>query len=244
MRAASAPAPVVLQAPRHGPDAALWLLPERAVWWPSGATLFVADVHLGKAAAFRSAGLAVPGGTTGDNLQRLDALVRRHGARRLVVLGDLLHDRAARTPAVLQALRDWRGRHPDLACVLVRGNHDDRAGDPPPDLDIAVVEEPWTLGPWHCRHEPPAAGESAPPEPTLCGHVHPVCVLRGAARERLRLPCFVLTPSALWLPAFGAFTGGYAVPAAVGQARCAIADDAVWPVDGPPPAPWQIGPGR
>ncbi|OBS31520.1 putative exonuclease, DNA ligase-associated [Tepidimonas fonticaldi] len=47
-----------------------------------------------------------------------------------------------------------------------------------------------------------------------------------------------------WLPAFGAFTGGYAVPAAAGQARCAIADDAVWPVDGPPPAPWQIGPGR
>ncbi|MDM7456041.1 MAG: ligase-associated DNA damage response endonuclease PdeM [Tepidimonas sp.] len=240
----SAPAPVVLQVPRHGPEAALWLLPQRAVWWPSGATLFVADVHLGKAAAFRSAGLAVPSGTTGDNLQRLGALVQRYGARRLVVLGDLLHARAARTPAVLQALRHWRNRHPDLAWVLVRGNHDDHAGDPPSDLGVTVVDEPWSLGPWHCRHAPLAGDEAAPPGPILCGHVHPVCVLRGAARERLRLPCFVLTPSALWLPAFGAFTGGYTVRAAATWLRCAIADDAVWPVDGSPPAPWQISTGQ
>lgn len=236
--------PLVLQAPAHGPDAALWLLPERAVWWPAGATLFVTDVHLGKAATFRAAGLAVPGGTTQDNLQRLAALVARHRARRLVVLGDLLHARAARTPTVLQALRDWRAAHAGLDCVLVRGNHDDHAGDPPPDLGIAVVEEPWLLGPWHCRHEPPTDSATETPGLALCGHVHPVCVLHGAARERLRLPCFVLTPSALWLPAFGAFTGGHAVTAAPGVARCALADGAVWPVDGAPPAPWQIGPGR
>lgn len=244
MSRAPAPAPWLLQAPQYGPDAALWLLPERAVWWPSGATLFVADVHLGKAAAFRTAGLAVPGGTTQDNLQRLAELVARHPARRLVVLGDLLHARAARTPAVLQALRDWRAAHAGLACVLVRGNHDDHAGDPPADLDIAVVEEPWVVGPWHGRHEPLADGPVAPSGLALCGHVHPVCVLHGAARERLRLPCFVLTPSALWLPAFGAFTGGHAVSAAPGVARCVVADGAVWPVDGPPPAPWQIGPRR
>jgi metallophosphoesterase superfamily enzyme len=71
-----------------------------------------------------------------------------------------------------------------------------------------------------------------------------VCVLHGPARERLRLPCFVLTPSALWLPAFGAFTGGHAVAGGPGVVRCALADGAVWPVDGAPPVPWQIGPGR
>lgn len=237
-------APLALHAPAHGPDARLWLLPERAIWWPAEATLFVADVHLGKAAAFRSAGLAVPGGTTRDNLRRLADLVARHRARRLVVLGDLLHARAARTPAVLQALRDWRAAHAGLAWVLVRGNHDDHAGDPPADLGIAVVEEPWPLGPWQCRHEPPAGGPAGASGMALCGHAHPVCVLHGPARERLRLPCFVLTPSALWLPAFGAFTGGHAVAGGPWVVRCALADGAVWPVDGAPPVPWQIGPGR
>ena len=28
----------------------LWLLPEHALWWPAGRVLWVADLHLGKAA--------------------------------------------------------------------------------------------------------------------------------------------------------------------------------------------------
>ena len=38
----------------------LTLLPERAVWREASRTLFVADVHIGKAAAFRAAGLPRP----------------------------------------------------------------------------------------------------------------------------------------------------------------------------------------
>ena len=51
----------------------LWLLPGRAVWWPQARSLFVADVHFGKAASFRHAGQPVPTGTTADNIARLDA---------------------------------------------------------------------------------------------------------------------------------------------------------------------------
>jgi metallophosphoesterase superfamily enzyme len=32
----------------------VWLLPERALWWPAGRVLFVADLHLGKAATYRA----------------------------------------------------------------------------------------------------------------------------------------------------------------------------------------------
>src|SRR5687768_1975535 len=64
------------------------LLASRALLWPAQATLFVADVHLGKAAAFRAGGVPVPRGATGADLQRLSALVASTGARRLVVLGD------------------------------------------------------------------------------------------------------------------------------------------------------------
>ena len=41
----------------------LWLLPDRAAYWPRTKTLLIADAHLGKAAAFRRAGIPVPSGT-------------------------------------------------------------------------------------------------------------------------------------------------------------------------------------
>ena len=44
----------------------LVLLPEKAAFWPRTRALFVADFHLGKAATFRSAGIPLPPGTTGE----------------------------------------------------------------------------------------------------------------------------------------------------------------------------------
>lgn len=107
------------------------LLPERALHWPRVATLFVADVHLGKAAAFRAGGVAVPRGATASDLNRLSNLVRRTGAQRLVVLGDFLHAPAGRVPALDAAFLAFRGAHPELEISVVRGNHDANAGDPP-----------------------------------------------------------------------------------------------------------------
>ena len=112
-----------------------------------------------KAASYRAAGQPVPGGTTRDNLTRLDALIATHRPQRLVFLGDFLHAASGRTPSVLRALRDWRQRHHGVAMTLVRGNHDDRAGDPPADARIDVVDEPWLLGPFACCHHPRPPGE-------------------------------------------------------------------------------------
>ena len=72
-------------------DESIWLLPECALWWPAGATLFVADLHLGKAATFRARGLPVPSGTTQHNLARLAQLVQQHRAERLVLLPKHIH---------------------------------------------------------------------------------------------------------------------------------------------------------
>lgn len=43
---------------------AVWLLPERALWWPAQRMLMVADAHFGKAATFRARGVPVPAGST------------------------------------------------------------------------------------------------------------------------------------------------------------------------------------
>ena len=60
----------------------LLLFPERAALLAQTQTLLVADPHFGKAATFRSSGIPVPGGTTADALERLDALLRRTSTRR------------------------------------------------------------------------------------------------------------------------------------------------------------------
>lgn len=182
------------------------LLPEKALYWPRERMLVVADIHFGKAAAFRALGVPVPGGTTAANLAALDALVARHGARHIVFLGDFLHARAARAAATFAAMRAWRERNGQLALTLVRGNHDLHAGDPPAWLDIAVADEPLHGGPFAFCHHPDLLATGY----VMAGHVHPVYRLR-TGWESLLLPCFLANRERIVLPAFGAFTGGHPV---------------------------------
>jgi DNA ligase-associated metallophosphoesterase len=204
----------------------VYLLAQHALWWPARATLFVADLHLGKAATFRARGIPVPAGTTGANLARLSALLRDLPVGRLVVLGDFLHAAEARTPAVLAALADWRGRHAQVDMVLVRGNHDSHAGDPPPALSMAVVDEPWPLGPFAACHHP----RTDVPRHVLAGHVHPAVTLRGTGRDALRLPCFAVHADCTLLPAFGLFTGMAGLAPAPGRQLFAVGGGKVWPL--------------
>jgi uncharacterized protein len=201
----------------------LHLLSERAVYRERTGTLLVADPHFGKSAAFRAAGLAVPGGTTRAALERLDRALARTGARRVVFLGDFFHARSGRVPATLTSLAEWRGRHPDLELVLVRGNHDRHAGDPLPDLRITPVEAPLLQPPFAlCHHPEPVDGHYV-----LAGHLHPAAVVRGAARQRERLPCFWFGAEVGVLPAFGEFTGAAEIRPAPGNRVFVVADGEV-----------------
>jgi DNA ligase-associated metallophosphoesterase len=222
--------------PLHWAGEHVWLCPERALWWPAAQTLFVADVHLGKAAAYRVQGQPVPAGTTDENLDRLQMLLAAYPARRLVFLGDLMHAPQGMTPSLLERVASWRNRHAGMEMVLVRGNHDLRAGDPPPELGVNVVDEPWSLGPFTACHHP----RRLPGRFVLAGHLHPSVTLSGPARDRVRLPCFCVEQPELpdqagpeglaILPAFGAFTGTWGVQAAPGRQVYAVGGGAVWPV--------------
>ena len=186
--------------------------------------LFVADLHLGKAATYRALGQPVPSGTTLENLRRVSELIAHYQPKQLVFLGDFLHALQARTASVLSQLKAWRQSHADLHCVLVRGNHDSRAGDPPPELNISVVDEPYLLDPFAACHYPQQHATHA----VLAGHLHPAVQLQGMGRDRLRLPCFVVQERSAILPAFGEFTGGYTVTAKPGTQLYAAGGQAVW----------------
>ena len=200
----------------------LLLLPHKAVFWPRERMLIIADIHFGKAAAFRSFGIPVPSGTTTENLTALDDLVTATGAVHVLFLGDFLHARASHANSTQAAMLAWRDRRRDLTLTLVRGNHDKHAGDPAAALGIDLVDEPWTVGPFAFCHHPDLAAD----EYILAGHVHPAYVL-ATRFETMRLPCFVVGARRMILPSFGAFTGGHTVRAERGERIFVTSGEAV-----------------
>jgi DNA ligase-associated metallophosphoesterase len=201
----------------------LTLLAEKAAFLVASRTLLVADAHIGKAVSFRALGVPVPRGTTSETLASLSALIATWRARRVVFLGDFLHSARSHAPATLGAVARWRREHASLELVLVRGNHDSRAGDPPPYLGMRVVDEPFELDGFAlCHHPRPRRGAYV-----LAGHLHPCVSLGGRAFDHLRLPCFWLGDDVGVLPAFGAFTGMHPIRAGASDRVFAIADGAV-----------------
>ena len=210
---------------------AVFLHSSGAVVLAAQRTVLVADAHFGKAVSFRRLGVPVPRGTTAETLDQLSGLLADSGARRIVFLGDFLHSRRSHAPGTLGAIGRWRDANPDLELTLVRGNHDDRAGDPPASLGIHVVDEPLSVGPFALCHYPkPVAGKYV-----LAGHWHPCISVKGRAFERLRLPCFwfgddsgALPGSAVGvLPAFGAFTGMHRIEPRAGDRIFPVAGNVV-----------------
>jgi DNA ligase-associated metallophosphoesterase len=199
------------------------LLPERAAYWHRESALLVADPHWGKAATFRAGGIPVPSGTTGEAIERLDSLVQRTSARKVIFLGDLLHAKPGRSKEMFAALETWRRTRSEIEVTLVRGNHDRRAGDPPAGLCFDCVDAPYRMGPFVFAHHPVTHPEGY----VIAGHVHPGIRLYGRARQRERLPCFLFSASVAILPAFGDFTGLGDIDAEEWDRIYAIADSTV-----------------
>jgi uncharacterized protein len=201
----------------------LTLLAEKAAFLAASRTLLVADAHIGKAVTFRALGVPVPRGTTSETLAAVSALIATWRARRVVFLGDFLHSAHANAAATLGAVARWRRAQASLELVLVRGNHDDRAGDPPAYLGMRVVDEPFELDGFAlCHHPRPRRGAYV-----LAGHLHPCVSLGGRAFDHLRLPCFWLGDDVGVLPAFGAFTGMHPIHPQGSDRVYAIAEQSV-----------------
>ncbi len=209
-------------------DEQLTLMPERALYWQRTQTLFIADVHFGKADTFRASAIPLPSGNTADDLKRLSVALGRTGAQKLIILGDLIHARRGRDKKMFDQVSAWRAAHPDLKIILVRGNHDRHAGDPPLEWGITCVDGP-TPGPtFVLQHEP-----NPPQNPAafaLAGHLHPGVLLEGRGRQSLKLACFWFRERIGVLPAFGSFTGCATITPQAGERVYAVTERAVIPM--------------
>lgn len=185
----------------------LMLLAEKAMYWPERKLLFIADIHFGKAAAYRALGQPVPAGTTLKNLQRLDVLLKKYPTEAIVFLGDFLHAPESHAALTIDTIHHWRKTHLEMVCILIRGNHDKRAGDPPEKLQIEVVNEPFLLAPLAFQHSPVALENYH----VVAGHSHPTFQLQGKGHQKIRMACFHNTAGLTVLPSFGEFTGGHPI---------------------------------
>lgn len=185
----------------------LFLLPDRAALLKKNRTLLVADLHLGKDEVFRASGVPVPQGSAEQTLERLSRVVRDTNPKRLIILGDLFHAPKGNTERVYRALADWRERHPGLPVDLVIGNHDQCRAEWLNDLNISNVGQTLSHSNILLSHSP-STMESAN---QICGHVHPAVRLKMRNGPRTLLPCFYFQKTTCILPAFGDFTGRWAL---------------------------------
>jgi uncharacterized protein len=203
---------------------ALVLSTARALYWQCTQTLLVADLHLGKAHTLRASGIAVPSGDTQSDFAALQALIQRFSAKRLLVLGDLVHSPVAGKEPWLLQWHAFTAKCTEMACVIsvVRGNHDR-------NIEALGSELSWI--PEHL-HEPPFVfchdlAALAPSAKQLgyaiAGHVHPVLRYR-LPTGTLRLPVYHFARAGGLLPAFGAGTGGFEIRPQPNDQTYAIAD--------------------
>jgi DNA ligase-associated metallophosphoesterase len=175
-----------------------------ALLWAEEDTLIVADLHLEKGSSFadRRRPQFVPPYDTRTTVARLETLLIRHHPRRVVCLGDTLHDGraperidgedAARIVALTRG-RDW---------FWIAGNHDP---DPPSRWGGSALEE-LAIGGIVFRHRAsPARPDAGTGE--ISGHFHPTASVATRAAKVSRR-CFVKDGRRVVLPAFGAFAGG------------------------------------
>lgn len=186
----------------------LLLLPQKAIYWKDQKALILADVHLGKTAHFRKAGIAVPNNLAQKDLDVLSTLVEKHQPDKIIFLGDLFH---SDKNSDWHWFSLWREKYSKINMVLVKGNHDIIKEEHFIDLGIEVQKELF-IEPFRLAHHPLKKQEVEGNEAyTLCGHIHPGVNLRGKGRDTLTLACFAFGSYQAILPSFGNFTGRIAV---------------------------------
>lgn len=201
------------------------LFASRGAYLPEHDMLLVADLHLGKDATFRRSGVPVPKGSSEGTLAVVSSLLKRTGAQRLVILGDMFHARSSLAPDVIAAVDQFLIACESVELMLIRGNHDVRVGRLPEHWPIEIVAAGHRLGKLVLAHEP--ANPPTGADLLLCGHVHPAIRLSGRHGSFGKLPCFWFSGDCLVFPALGKFTGTFAIQARPADRIWLIADDEI-----------------
>lgn len=174
---------------------------EKVIFLPDLSTLLIADLHLGKVAHFRKAGIGIPLESYKEDYRVLNDVLIHYGPNKIVIVGDLFH-------SIYN--NDWENFIEFLSVfsekqfILVKGNHDVMSDVRYASSNLTLVED-YTIGDLIITHEP--LEEIQEKKYNLYGHLHPGVRIKGRSKQSLRLPCFYFENNFGIMPAFGRFTG-------------------------------------
>lgn len=171
-------------------DGRLALFHEREQW------LAIADLHFGYELSQRAAGWLVPLWGMGSIAERLSQLLSDYQPKRLIILGDLVHDGAAAG----EARNLLEGVRASCELVVIGGNHDRQLQDTFELLDS------WCSPQFQFHHGHCAVEESNLIQ--VIGHHHPAGTIRDGAGLHLKLPAFVQQGRCWIMPAFSPWASG------------------------------------
>lgn len=158
--------------------------------------LAIADLHYGYELSGRAAGWLIPMWGMAAIAQRLEDLIDEYAPTRLIILGDLVHDRSATDEAHKFIERLAR----ECELILIAGNHDRQITGAIPLVDSWRTEG-FVFHHGHCASEPEGAIQ-------IIGHHHPAAMISDGAGLRLKRPAFVQEESCWIMPAFSPWAAG------------------------------------
>ena len=183
-------------------DEELILAKERAIYLPKEKLLAISDLHLGKAAHFRKAGLQVPSTLAQSDLNRLSNLLNQYQPETLLINGDMFHHDLNTD---IDDFELWKAQYSSLKFVLVKGNHDKLDEKQYQKLGIEIHEPSYCTPNFCFIHDAiKCKEENLYP---ISGHIHPGVSVYGKAKQYLKFPCFYFGAHCAILPAFSVFTG-------------------------------------
>lgn len=190
----------LIEKPLSFADNDLLLNNQRSIFWSAQKVLIFSDLHSGKSAHFRKHGMAIPSYLHYSDLERLQHLIQHYQPQQIIIVGDLIH--AASNKEVIDFKR-ITSTFNTIDFHLVKGNHDRISEQLINDLGITSITENLVLNNIQLVHEPNPTIEL----PTISGHIHPGIQIPLLKNTYKKLPCFVVQPNQIILPAFSKFTG-------------------------------------
>ena len=179
----------------------LTLTNQRALYWESQKTLVLSDLHIGKTAHFRKAGIPIPSAILDADLRRLQSLIDHFFVETILVVGDLFH---AENNTDVDQFQTFVQDNPTINFELIKGNHDRLNNSFYEAIGIAVYKTHKDVGAFQFVHD-----EQQCKGVLFCisGHTHPGVTIKGRGKVFIKIPCYEVSEQRLILPAFSEFTG-------------------------------------
>ncbi|MGV3772029.1 MAG: metallophosphoesterase [Verrucomicrobiales bacterium] len=191
----------------------VWADCRRALFFEKDSILAVADLHLGYAWAHRFNGQMMPIDNGHPGLKLLEQMVRDFRARKVVVLGDIIHQ-AVPVPQLRAEVKELLALSGLAELLLLTGNHDKRLAsliDASETNSGAKVLPEWSTSSYTFLHGDKPAAETFAGQICVIGHEHPAISLGDGVSTSAKFPCFLASDSVLALPAFSPWAAGTSI---------------------------------